>query len=570
MRTIAKRRGAPVLLLAVALAACGAEQVDGGGSGGWADGGAGGSDAAGRVECYATNECPIGWTCSELGTCEPPISGGPDGGGLPPEVELELGQPQAAERYLYVGMPESDTLVKIDGTSLTVATVPVGDAPEVVRAIPGGDDAIALDTGSATATIVRPTVDRDERVSVRTLPRLNALAVDPTGRAAIAWFDLRRAIAAGVPVTAIGSFQDVTVVGLVRGAEVAVDLSVGFRPREVEFDAAGTHAYVITDDGVSVIDLAAALAGEVSVAAAIPVVADPLAFDAASAAEVEITSDGRHAVARVDGEAWLTVTELTTGVRHVVTLAAPATDVDLLPDGSRALALLRDADRAMILDLPGDAIDPSGAEVIDLGALALGGHVGSATLSADGRRALLYTNATAIERVATLDLAASPVTASVRVLQKAVRTAGFAPDGRTALILHSRTGDGSGGSVAAIVDASWGYSVLDLDTGFVKLTLTPVDPGAFAFAPDAGTAYLALSAGDAEGAISTMQVIDLRSFVVEDVRLGSPPELVGVLPAAGVAFVTQAHPLGRVTFVPLGATTTRTITGFELNSHIVD
>ena len=559
------------LTLVAALAACGAETGGGGGSSDRPDGRASGAnDAAGTSECYASNECPIGWTCSELGTCQPPVGGVDGGGTAPPEVELELGQPQAAERYLYVGMPESDTLVKIDGTTLTVATVPVGDAPEVVRAIPGGDDAIALDVGSATATIVRPTVDRDERVSLRTLPRLNSLAVDPTGRTAIAWFDLKRALAAGVPLSAIGSFQDVTVVGLVRGAEVAVDLSVGFRPREVEFDAAGTHAYVITDDGVSVIDLAAALAGEVSVVAAIPVVADPLAFDAAAAAEVEITSDGQHAVARVDGEAWLTVTALATGVRHVVPLAAPATDVDLLPDGTRALALLRDADRAVILDLPGDAIDPSGAEVIDLGTLALGGHVGSATLSADGRRALLFTNATAIERVATLDLAASPVTASVRVLQKAVRTAGFAPDGRTALILHARTGDGTGGTVAAIVDAAWGYSVLDLDTGFVKLTLTPVDPGAFAFAPDATTAYLALSAGAAEGARSSLQVIDLRSFVVEDVRLGSPPELVGVLPAAGVAFVTQTHPLGRVTFVPLGETSTRTVTGFELNSHIVD
>src|SRR5690349_19559614 len=118
------------LAAALALAACGAEQVDGG-AGGWGDagGGWGGSDAAGVAECYASNGCPIGWTCSECGTCQPP-AGGVDGGGVaPPEVELELGQPQAAERYLYVGMPESDTLVKIDGTTLTVATVPVGDAP---------------------------------------------------------------------------------------------------------------------------------------------------------------------------------------------------------------------------------------------------------------------------------------------------------------------------------------------------------------------------------------------------------------------------------------------------------
>lgn len=551
---------------AFALAACGAEQADGGGGGG--GGASPDAGGGGTPECYAANECPTGWTCSDLGYCAPPTQG-PDGG-LPPEIEIELGQPQAAQRYLYVGMPETDNLVKIDGTTLTVAAVPVGDAPEVVRAIPGSDDAIVLDRGSSTATIVRPTVDRDERTSLRTLPRLNALALDPTGRTAIAWFDLRLALAGGASVGEIGSFQDVTVVGLVRGEERAVDLSVGFRPREVEFDAAGTHAYVVTDDGVSVIDLEAALAGAVSVAAAIPVVADPLAFDAAAAAEVEITSDGRHAVARVEGEPQLTVTDLLTGVRRIVPLDAPATDVDLLPDGGRALVLVRDADQALVVDLPGDAIDPSGITTLDLGALALGGHVGSATLSVDGTRAILFTNASAIERIATIELGEVPAL-SVRVLQKSVRTAAFAPDGRTALILHARTGvPESATTVAEIVDAAWGYSILDLTTGFVKLTLTTVDPGAFAFAPDGATAYLALSAGPAEGARSVLQVIDLRSFVVADVRLGSPPELVGVLPAAGVAFVTQAHALGRVTFVPLGETSTRTLTGFELNSHIVD
>ena len=35
-------------------------------------------------------------------------------------------------------------------------------------------------------------------------------------------------------------------------------------------------------------------------------------------------------------------------------------------------------------------------------------------------------------------------------------------------------------------------------------------------------------------------------------------------------FVNQRHPLGRVTFLDLETQATHTVTGFELNSHVVD
>src|SRR5438045_2849830 len=59
------------------------------------------------------------------------------------------------------------------------------------------------------------------------------------------------------PPTGAQRHVDVAVVALARGQEKAVALTVGFRPRAVAFDAAGARAYVITQDGVSVIDLAA-------------------------------------------------------------------------------------------------------------------------------------------------------------------------------------------------------------------------------------------------------------------------------------------------------------------------
>jgi len=111
--------------------------------------------------------------------------------------------------------------------------------PIVVAAIPTTNDALVLDRGQATATIVRPTVDRDQKVTLRTLPHVNILSMDPTGRYAVAWFDLVQAIRDAGSLAAvlgeIGDFQAVTVISLSMGVEKSVDLAVGLRPREIEF-----------------------------------------------------------------------------------------------------------------------------------------------------------------------------------------------------------------------------------------------------------------------------------------------------------------------------------------------
>src|SRR5688572_20854972 len=208
------------VLAVLVCAACGGGELDGNGS---SDAGFWWPDAD-TDQCFSSNECPTGWTCNEFGSCEPPPVMGPDAA-PPPEVEREFSAPSSALRYVYVTMTDLDALAKIDGASLAVTSVPVGDQPEIVAAVPGTDDAVVLDRGSGTATIVRPTVDRDEKLTLDTLPRLNVLSMPPApSRYAVAWFDLTRAVAeAGsvAEVGEIGSFQDVTVMALSRGEEIA-------------------------------------------------------------------------------------------------------------------------------------------------------------------------------------------------------------------------------------------------------------------------------------------------------------------------------------------------------------
>lgn len=556
-----------IALSAAIAAGCGAEGEVGALDGDQGAGGAPFADA-GTSQCLSSNECPTGWVCSEFGRCEPPAPGSGDGGDTPPpEVEYDLGAPVSSERYVYVAMTAQDELARIDGHMLAVTSTLVGESPREVRAIPHTDGAVVLDPTNGTAAIVRPSGETDATRVVPTLRNLNRLDLDPSGRYAVAWFDLTKQLQEG-GLGGVGSFQDVTVIALQPGVERAVDLTVGFRPREVQFDAAGTRAYVVTQDGVSVIDLGYATSHGPSIVPPIPV-SDP-AFPP-EAVEVSVVSTGTYAAVRQIGEATLRIVDVggvEPGRVWSIPLASPATDIDLSPDGARVYAVQRAAQRLSIVDVPGDALDPAGIEHVDL----TGASVGSFVLSPDGTRALMFTNATIDERITLLRLDQPGCPHVTWPLKKALRAVGLSPTGNTAILLHAKeAGDPAAAStVDDYIDRSYGYSLLDLATGFAKLQVTPVDPGPFAYAPDGRKAYVALDGGDEVTSTRALQIVTTQTGVVTTVPLGSPPSAVGFLPAVGKAFVAQRHPLGRVTFVDVVTDGVRTLTGFDLNSNIVN
>jgi DNA-binding beta-propeller fold protein YncE len=549
-------------LLGAAGAACGASKALDGAPGFSGDAGAGGQGAG---SCLASNECPTGWTCSEFHTCMPPSPG--SDAGVPAETEIVFGAPTSSQRYVYVAMTAENRLARIDGATLAVSSIAVGAAPREVATIPGSDGAVVLDQANGTATVVRPVLTGGDGTRVlATLPSLNRIDVDPTGRFAVIWFDLVKALADHTGNA--GSFQDVAVVALAPGNEKSVALTVGFRPRAVQFDAAGTRAYVITQDGVSVIDLALATEHAPRIVPPIPV-ADP--GTSPDDLEVQIVATGDYAAVRQAGHAGLRVVSMqpaTAGQAFDIPLASPPTDIDLAPDGSRVYAVLRDAQRLAIIDIPGDAVDPSGVETVDLAPAT----VGSVVVSPDGKHALLFTNATLDPHITRVELAAPGFPHVTWSLEKAVRAVGISPDSTTAIVLAAKApGDPAAAtSFDDFVARSFGYALLDLATGFAKLQLTPVDPGPFVYAPDGSRAYVALDGGDAVTATRALQVVTAQTGVVETLPLGSPPSGVGIVPGAGQAFVAQRHPLGRMSFIALVTGAVRTVTGFDLNSQIVD
>jgi DNA-binding beta-propeller fold protein YncE len=551
-------------LLLLMLAACAGSADYGTDWGYGADAGAGGS--GGDYYCLSSNECPPGYVCNDFGRCEAPGSMGDGGVTEPPEVEYDLGAPISSQRFVYVAMTAQDLLARIDGATLAVKSTPVGESPRVVGTIPGSDGAVVLDSINGTATVVRPSGETDSIRVLATLQRLNRLDIDPSGRYAVVWFDLAKAIQEG-GIGGIGSFQDVTVISLATGAEKAVNLTVGFRPRNVQFDAAGNRAYVVTQDGVSVIDLGHATMHAPTIVPPIPVADPSIPPDDL---EVHVVATGEYAAVRQAGASSLRIVNVgsTPGTAWTIPLDSPATDIDLAPDGARVYVVQRTAKKLAIVDVPADAIDPSGVDVIDLA----NASVGSLVLSRDGRRGLLYTNATLDERITLIELDQPGYPHVTWALKKAVRAVGISPTGDSALVLNAKAfGDpATASSFDDFVDKSYGYTLLDLASGFGKLQITPVDPGPFAYAADGTKVYIALDGGDAPTATRALQVATVQTGVVTTKQLGSPPSSVGILPGAGQAFVAQRHPLGRVSFLDLVSDAVRTVTGFDLNSHIVN
>jgi hypothetical protein len=496
----------------------------------------------------------------------------------PPETEerRDFDAPRAGARFVYVANPRRDTVAVIDSTSLAIRSVDVGDTPGTLRTLPGRDVAIVINGGSRDATILRTEATGGTRTTtVPVVAGANALAIAPDGLHAIAWFNSADRNTASPGATG-GSFQDVSVITLGQ-PDQSVPLTVGFRPTDVTFASDGSAAFVITEDGVSVIRFAEVRGPAVAplvrlgdAALAPPATMSPDAGAPPAAAttsrDVSVTPDGKFALARREGSPQILLVDLATRAATTVDLGSPVTDLDLSPRGDFALAVLRQTGTVVRLALPGGFSDAAQRRSMTIA--GAGTTIGSAALGPDGKTAVLYTTATPVERVVLLNVDSAAV--QVVPLKKGVRSVALAPDGRTALVLHTKDpGDPrqAGIDVEVAIDRAYGYSVVDLGTGFAKLQLTEAAVGDLAITPDSSRAFVLLR--DDMRSVRIAQRIHLTSFIVSDFPLGSPPQALAALADSKRIFVSQAHPEGRISFIHWETDAVESVTGFELNGRIV-
>lgn len=527
----------------------------------------GGEGKTGSVCAMGDADCASGYWCVG-GRCV--WLGGEDGEGAgeAPRPPADGGDrvtfpavPVPGERYVFVSVPGSRSLARIRlGGSLSVDSVDLDAEAKAVATLPGRDLAVVL-TGDKEGRVVDATGEGEPAVhTVPLQPALTHLTASPTLPYVIAWSDRDEAGAAG-------NEAEVSVVDLspllagAGGKPRAYDLSVGENPRDVVFSEDGRRAAVVTDQGVSVLPPLETLEED---GRAPPVRVHEEAFSDPTGRRVVLTPDLRWALVVQPGEARLRLADLAAGRTPEplrLELGHEPTDLALLPGGARALVVLAAGAQAALIDVPGDFEAGTAGSVFPLAEQV----VDRAEVSQDGSFALLYSAGRADNVLVKVDLregVADRERARPIRLGGPVRAVAVSPSGRAAVAFHPSPA--SEGAPA--------FSLLSFEPRlFAKPFATRGAPaGAFVFVPPELGVEQALVALDDRGrGIREVLSVPVDSFIGEPVMLRAPPVALGLVPTAGLAFVTQDDPEGLITFVGLdGDASPRDVSRFRRNRRI--
>jgi hypothetical protein len=510
-----------------------------------------------------------------------PIADRPGADQAPPEVEREASfrAPVVTGPYVWAANPDSGRVAIIDATTFEIRSGQAGNRPTYVAGLdrPGGPRrALVINAGADDASLLELSGDSLRASHVPLHQGADSWSISPDQRFAIAWTDRGKA----EQLDPTDGFQDITVLELgEQGTLSATRLTVGYRPSAFSFDAQSRRAFGITEDGISIVELnpgAVRLSQLVALPSARGVQPD-----------VSITADGARALARIEGSSILHDIDLASGQSRAIDLGANITDLDLSADGTRAVAVIRsrtiegaapDAGAAPAgdagLDAGGPPDEPGSVSVSQAVFFAVpaglddaserrsltipNGGVGSVSLSPDGTRAVLFSNALGSGQVTLVgpDLSYRSVD-----LIAPVRAVFVSADSSHAIALQ----DPPPGSVK-----KGAFSVLALDAVRAPKLV----------AADARAEFVALDPESSERAIVTVSDPEARTFGAYFVRmpslqvdfsaLSSRPLSSGTVPAARKGFVAQEHPEGRITFLDLGDGQSREITGFELSAKVVN
>ncbi len=517
-------------------------------------------------------------------------SGGDQGAGgagdEEPEVEREASYraPVVTGRYVWSANPDSGRVAVIDAESFEIRAAVAGLSPTEVAALPtpGEQDAVravVLNHGSADATLITMSPSGLETRTFPTHEGADSWAVSASGGYAIAWTDARRS----PRLDPTDGMQDITVLDLTATDRPrAVRLTVGYRPTAFYFDESGEHAYGITQDGISVIDLSP---GDVQRGALIE-----LPASAAGQPDVTVLPDGSRALARLPGVSSIYSIDLGSRVTTEIALGGSIRDLDVSEDGRWAVAvrtdrgpLSRSVDAGAPLADAGDASADAGAasQPAVIGRFAeavfiplpeglsdegrwqrvrsrderLADFFGSVSLSPDGRQAVLFTT-TGSSRVTLVDAARESRTVD---LLASVRAVFITADGSHAVALQEPP---------ASSQKKGAFSLLSLAEVRAPKRVAS-DAPAEAVALSAGSDRALVTVSDPDSGAFGAYLLRMPSLQVDFSSIASRPLATGTVPVAGKAYVAQAHPEGRITFIDMESGEGRDITGFELAAKVV-
>lgn len=474
---------------------------------------------------------------------------------LPPEEELEgsYQAPVATGSILWSANPDSNRVAVIETETLSIQIAEAGFGPTTLAPIPprdgGPSSAIVINAFSHDASLF--SIDNEQEPTTKTFPihaGANRWAVSEAGRWAVAWSDARQ-VEAPDPTD---GFQDVSIIDLEAGRVTRA--SVGYRPSQVAFDADEQRMFVVAEPGISVVDLSANTPEIVDLIEVRSSDADPIALG-----DIVITRDGSLALVREEGQSSVLVVPLNGEAVWEVGLTGPVTDLDLSADGRRAIAVVRSTSELFVFDI--ERLDHEDG----VHALQVPGAIfGSVVVAPNADVAVLFTNAVETQQATIVNLEEGDDFLSHRTvdLKASVRAVFVTDDGEHAMaLLDVPEGSTKKGAFSLIpTKATRAPKIVGTDAPAVAVGLAPTRPT---------SAALVTTRDETTGVFAT-HVVSFPGLVVDTFALASPPLATGVMGDAGLGYVAQSHPEGRVTFIELATLRARTLTGFELATKVVE
>ena len=490
---------------------------------------------------YATRGEDAGSLNSADSDADTDTDGDDDGGGASEsESDYLRLAPAATDQYVFVANPDRDTLTRIAVSTLDVKTVAVGAVPSTVQTTSDYRLAVTLNEADDSVSVVEAETLVVTTVSVR--DNMNQLSLSPDGAWAMTWYD-PAAESLGT-TSGVKSYNEVSFVRTDPAKHYP--MAVGYSPAGVRWSDDGKLAVVVSDASLAIVDLSS----EPPTSVLVPLTDDP--DNAPLAEEVVLAPRGDFAFVRQRGEEDLLIVDLLNGVVDRVPVGADPTDMDVNPDGDALAVVARAAREVWSFDVA----DPYGAPTIT--AFPSDSAYGSISFAGDGGRALLYTNAASIAQLAIWNVRDGSF--EERSLVKPVSSVALSPAGDTALVFHTRSD--AADAPENEFTGEWAITLMQVDGRAENRLLLPAQPTGYSMSDDSRWGYFILDGK------AMVEACSFSSLIPDLVTLPSVPAFVGVLPGQSVAWASQAHDLGRLSFYDPDAASLDTITGFELNSEI--
>jgi len=477
-------------------------------------------------------------------------------GYVPPEVEkrFDYRVPVSSGKYVFIADKENDTVVAVNSETLVINLTDVGASPTHIVPINDNGSIAVLSVDSNEVSLLSMNDKGVARVTVVDVRAdTNALAVSPSGRYIIAFWD-------GLfknESTNNQTDQDITIIDTQSSKKTAHNMIVGIHPLKIIFNKDETSAFAVTQEGVNIINLKK-LSTEFmpkSVALFDYTIVDQ------TKTEIAIDPSGTIAIGRQEESKDITVAWLdgSDKIRRY-TLNAIPTDIDISNNGLFGMFTSRFGKQVALFNLPlpdDETEDPF--KYVDIGETV----AGAATISNDDKKVALYTTVGDVDRniVTILTQKDSKWIVKHSVLSRNVSAVICAPDSKSLIAVHNKlnaTELSTGSS-----NKKYSYSLIKLPDLQTKFQQTDMKPEQILLTPDGDYAYLIF-------ADKSINIINLNSFIVDSILLGSVPVIAGYASLTNKIFIAQKHPSGRMSFMNTNGTGIKTVTGYTLNDDSED